>query len=243
MSKRSGASSGIEKSADGAVSKKSVEDKQSRLLNDPNPGHFSLVRAYHLADLITLMNGFCGVMSVMSSMRYIQNPYGNKEYLWASLVLMPLGLFFDFFDGKVARWRGKSSMMGQELDSLADLISFGVAPAACAFSIGMQTALDQFLLTCFVLSGLARLARFNVTTGNVPKDATGKAKYFEGLPIPTSLTITGLIGFWASRDWIQENIPYNTLFTGTILEFHPVVALFLIHGCCMVSKTLHVPKP
>ena len=124
-----------------------------------------------------------------------------------------------------------------------DQISFGVAPAACAFSIGMQTALDQFLLTCFVLSGLARLARFNVTTGNVPKDATGKAKYFEGLPIPTSLTITGLIGFWASQDWIQENIPYNTLFTGTILEFHPVVALFLIHGCCMVSKTLHVPKP
>jgi CDP-diacylglycerol--serine O-phosphatidyltransferase len=107
----------------------------------------------------------------------------------------------------------------------------------------MQTALDQLLLTCFVLSGLARLARFNVTTGNVPKDATGKAKYFEGLPIPTSLTITGLIGFWASRDWIQENIPYNTLFTGTILEFHPVVALFLVHGCCMVSKTLHVPKP
>jgi len=242
MSKRSGASSNIEKSADGAVSKK-PEDKQLRLLNDPNPGHFSLVRAYHLADLITLMNGFCGVMSVMSSMRYIQNPYGNKGYLWASLVLMPLGLFFDFFDGKVARWRGKSSMMGQELDSLADLISFGVAPAACAFSIGMQTALDQFLLTCFVLSGLARLARFNVTTGNVPKDATGKAKYFEGLPIPTSLTITGLIGFWASRDWVQENIPYNTLFTGTILEFHPVVALFLIHGCCMVSKTLHVPKP
>jgi CDP-diacylglycerol--serine O-phosphatidyltransferase len=99
-----------------------VEDKQARLLNDPNPGHFSLVRAYHLADLITLMNGFCGVMSVMSSMRYIQNPYGNKAYLWASLVLMPLGLFFDFFDGKVARWRGKSSVMGQELDSLADLV-------------------------------------------------------------------------------------------------------------------------
>jgi len=241
MSKRVGTSNGADKTA--AEPKSSPpQDKQSRLLNDPNPGHFSLVRAYHLADLITLMNGFCGVMSIMSSMRYMENPTGAQGYIWASLVLMPLGLFFDFFDGKVARWRGKSSLMGQELDSLADLISFGVAPAMCAFSLGMRTALDQLLLTCFVLAGLARLARFNVTTGNVPKDATGKAKYFEGLPIPTSLTIAGLMGYWASQGWVQHQIPYGTLMTGTILEVHPVVALFLVHACCMVSKTLHIPK-
>lgn len=123
-------------------------------------------------------------------------------------------------------------------------ISFGVAPAACAFSLGFQTPLDQLLLTVFVLSGLARLARFNVTTGNVPKDATGKAKYFEGLPIPTSLSIAGLMAFWASRDWIQDDIPYGTIGApGSLFEFHPIVGLFLIHGCCMVSKTLHVPKP
>lgn len=122
-------------------------------------------------------------------------------------------------------------------------ISFGAAPAAAAFSIGIRTPLDQLFLTCFVLAGLARLARFNVTTGNVPKDANGKAKYFEGLPIPTSLTIAGLMAFWATRDWIQEDIPYGTILQGTILEFHPIVGLFLVHGCCMLSKTLHVPKP
>lgn len=121
-------------------------------------------------------------------------------------------------------------------------ISFGVAPAACAFSLGMHTALDQLLLTCFVLAGLARLARFNVTTGNVPKDASGKAKYFEGLPIPTSLTIAGLMGFWVSRGWIQQDIPYGTIGTG-IFEFHPIVGLFLGHACCMTSKTLRIPKP
>jgi len=242
MSKRTGISnSGSVKSESSA--KPPTEDKQSRILNDPNPGHFSLVRAYHLADLITLMNGFCGVMSILSSMRYCLSPPGHTANLYAAVVLMPLGLFFDFFDGKVARWRGKSSLMGQELDSLADLISFGVAPAAFAFSVGLRTGLDQFLLTCFVLSGLARLARFNVTTGNVPKDASGKAKYFEGLPIPTSLTITSLIGFWASQGWIHDSIPFGTILPGTIFEFHPVVALFLAHGCCMVSKTLHVPKP
>ncbi|EME40218.1 hypothetical protein DOTSEDRAFT_74883 [Dothistroma septosporum NZE10] len=215
------------------------QDKQSRLLNDPNPGHFSLIRAYHLADLITLMNGFCGVMSILSSLRYIAGE--GKGNLWAALVLPYCGMFFDFFDGAVARWRKKSSLMGAELDSLADLLSFGVAPAACAFSLGMRTALDQLLLTCFVLSGLARLARFNVTTGNVPKDKNGKAKYFEGLPIPTSLGIAALMAFWASRDWINQDIPYGTIGSG-LFEVHPVIGLFLAHGCCMLSKTLHVPK-
>ncbi|RMZ06197.1 hypothetical protein D0862_04714 [Hortaea werneckii] len=220
-----------------------AQDKQARLLSSPNPGHFSMIRAYHLADLITLMNGFCGVMSIMSSMRYLISPRGQTADIWIALGFMPFGLFFDFFDGKVARWRNKSSLMGQELDSLADLISFGCAPAMCAFALGMRTYLDQFLLTCFVLSGLARLARFNVTTGNVPKDASGKAAYFEGLPIPTSLSIAALMAFWVSQSWIEENIPLGTIMQGTLLEMHPVVGLFLAHGCCMVSKTLHVPKP
>lgn len=68
------------------------------------------------------MNGFCGVMSIMSSMRYLLSPPTEKANLWLALAFMPFGLFFDFFDGKVARWRQKSSLMGQELDSLADLV-------------------------------------------------------------------------------------------------------------------------
>lgn len=118
-----------------------------------------------------------------------------------------------------------------------------MAPAACAFSVGMQTPFDQVLLTCFVVSGLARLARFNVTSDNVPHDASGKAAYFEGLPIPTSLSIAALMAFWASQDRIQSRIPFGTVMTGSILEFHPVVGLFLGHACCMLSKTLHIPKP
>lgn len=107
----------------------------------------------------------------------------------------------------------------------------------------MRTPLDQLLLTCFVLAGLARLARFNVTTASVPKDANGKAKYFEGLPIPTSLGIAALMAYWVSQDWVQGNIPLGTIAKGTILEMHPIVGLFLAHGCCMLSKTLHIPKP
>ena len=113
----------------------------------------------------------------------------------------------------------------------------------CAFAIGMRTNIDQLLLTCFVLGGLARLARFNVTTGNVPKDASGKAAYFEGLPIPTSLTIAGLMGFWVSQGWVQHKIPFGTIMQGSIFEMHPMVGLFIGHACCMISKTLHIPKP
>jgi len=72
--------------------------------------------------LISDSSGFCGIMSIFSSMRYCLGSPTNLSNLWAALALMPLGLAFDFMDGKVARWQGKSSLMGQELDSLADLV-------------------------------------------------------------------------------------------------------------------------
>ena len=72
--------------------------------------------------------GFCGFMSIISSMKYCLGPSDNYGYIWAALGFMPFGLFFDFMDGKVARWRGKSSLMGQELDSLADLVGFRTFP-------------------------------------------------------------------------------------------------------------------
>ncbi|KAK3690021.1 hypothetical protein B0T22DRAFT_499574 [Podospora appendiculata] len=216
-------------------------DKQKDLLGS-DTGHFSLIRAMHLADLITELNGLCGVLSLFSSMRYLIDP-SSLGNIYAALALIPLGLFFDFFDGKVARWRKKSSMMGQELDSLADLISFGVSPAIAAFAIGIRTPLDHLCLAFFVLCGLTRLARFNVTATTIPKDATGKARYFEGTPIPTSLALDALMAWWVSKGWIHEAIPFGTLFEGTVFEVHPVVVLFMIHGCLMTSKTLHVPKP
>jgi len=219
-----------------------IVDKQKRLLSSET-GHFSLVRAMHLADLITELNGFCGVMSIFSSMRYLLGPQDAYGNLYAALIFMPFGLFFDFMDGKVARWRKKSSLMGQELDSLADLVSFGVAPAVSAFAIGLRTPLDHVLLTFFVLCGLTRLARFNVTVQDVPKDATGKSKYFEGTPIPTTLSIVALIGYWVSQGWVLENIPWGVVGKGTFYEFHPVVGLFITSGCLMTSKSIHIPKP
>lgn len=61
-------------------------------------------------------------MSVFSSLRYCLSDGSSYYHVWLALVLLPFGLFFDFLDGRVARWRNKSSLMGQELDSLADLV-------------------------------------------------------------------------------------------------------------------------
>ena len=182
-------------------------------------------------------------MSIFSSLRYCLGSPTNHTNLWAALIFMPFGLFFDFMDGKVARWRGKSSLMGQELDSLADLISFGVSPAVSAFAIGARSPLDHLLLTFFALCGLLRLARFNVTASSVPHDASGKAKYFEGVPIPMSLSVVGVLMYWVSQDWILEQVPLGVVGVGSWYEFHPFVLLFVAHGCMMVSKTMHVPKP
>jgi CDP-diacylglycerol---serine O-phosphatidyltransferase len=200
------------------------------------------------------------VMSILSSMRYLISTPDDYTNLWLALGFMPFGLFFDFFDGKVARWRHKSSLMGQELDSLADLvrglpdaamrllmmhqISFGVSPAAVGFAIGFQTPLDQLILSFYVLCGLTRLARFNVTVAVLPKDKTGKSKYFEGIPIPFAcLTISTVLAFFVSQGWIHDGIPLGVALKGTPLEFHPSVACFLLNGCLMVSKTLQIPKP
>jgi len=119
-----------------------------------------------------------------------------------------------------------------------------VAPAAVGFAIGLQTSLDQLILSFYVLCGLTRLARFNVTVAMLPKDKTGKSKYFQGTPIPLAcLTVSAVLAIWAYRGSIHDSIPFGTVFSHTELEFHPVALLFVLNGCLMTSKTLHVPKP
>ena len=94
----------------------------------------------------------------------------------------------DALDGRIARLRGVASPMGQELDSLADIVSFGVAPAAMAFAAGLRGGWDALFLIYFVGCGISRLARYNVTASAAAAAAT-KVKYFEGFPIPTSLLL------------------------------------------------------
>ncbi|KAI9272170.1 phosphatidylserine synthase [Helicostylum pulchrum] len=210
-------------------------------LTKPTQGHFSMVRNFYLADVITLMNGVCGVQSVFSSMRYLTT--NNVRDLQTSMILMPLGMLFDFMDGRVARWRNNSSLLGQELDSLADLISFGLAPAALAFAVGMRTYLDTVALTYFVCCGIARLARYNATVALAPKDDTGKVNYFEGTPIPTSLSLVGLLSYFVYNDLYLDTLPGQIIEFAEGWEIHPLVFVYVISGTLMISKTLCIPKP
>ncbi|QEU59230.1 Cho1 [Kluyveromyces lactis] len=203
--------------------------------------HFSMIRNLHLADFITMLNGFSGFYSIVSCLRFTLT--GKPHYVQRAHFFILLGMFFDFFDGRVARLRNRSSLMGQELDSLADLISFGVAPASIAFAIGFQSTLDVLFLSFFVLCGLARLARFNVTVAQVPKDTSGKSKFFEGLPIPTTLFLVAVMAFCVHKGYITENIPFGIYGASEWYEFHPAVLAFFIQGCGMISKSLKIPKP
>jgi len=229
--------------SDGGGEVAQAQEKEAKAIAfEDDHGHFSMIRQLHLADVITEMNGFCGAMSIFTSMRYCLGESDKFSNLWLAMGFMPFGLFFDFMDGKVARWRKRSSLMGQELDSLADLISFGMAPAACAFAFGFRTLLDTLLLTFFVLCGLSRLARFNVTVQFLPKDKTGKSKYFEGTPIPTTLGIVAVMSYWLKQGWVLDNLPLGVFAKGTLIEFHPAVLIFCLHACAMVSKTVKIPK-
>jgi CDP-diacylglycerol--serine O-phosphatidyltransferase len=116
----------------------------------------------------------------------------------------------------------------------------------------MRTNLDALGLTYFVCCGLARLARFNATVALLPKDSTGKISHFEGLPIPSSLSIVALLAYTvAGRDISSvESLPLGIFQLPVPLGLHPAlgrlhgfVLLFILHGTAMVSRTLRIPKP
>jgi hypothetical protein len=95
-----------------------------------------MIRELHLADLLTLANAACGVAAVFCAMAYISNQ--SLAYFFTATALAPAAFIFDVLDGRVARSRHTHSVFGRELDSLADVISFGVAPAALGFAAGIN---------------------------------------------------------------------------------------------------------
>ena len=201
--------------------------------------HFSMLRDFHLADWFTLANAFCGTGAIFAAMRFLQD--GRTADLLVGMALIPLAFVFDALDGRIARWRKVSSTLGRELDSLADVISFGVAPAALAYACGMQGGWDWIVLSYFVGCGVSRLARYNVTAEQLSGDE-GKVKYFEGTPIPTSVVIVGLLAWLAWRDDLGAALPFGVLQLGP-WQLHPLVLVFALSGSLMISKTIRIPKP
>jgi len=198
-----------------------------------------MLREFHLADWFTLANAFCGTGAVFAAMRFLQD--GERGYLLFGMALIPLAFIFDALDGRIARWRKSSSTLGRELDSLSDVISFGVAPAALAYACGMQGGWDWLVLSYFVCCGVSRLARYNVTAEAMSGDE-GKVKYFEGTPIPTSLALVIGLAIAAGTDAIGHDLWLGQWQIGP-WQLHPLVLLFALSGSLMISKTLRIPKP
>jgi CDP-diacylglycerol--serine O-phosphatidyltransferase len=205
----------------------------------PRARRFSMIRDFHLADLFTLMNGFAGMGAVLAFMDHLVT--ASSAPFWLGVGLLPVALIMDVLDGRVARWRREASPMGQELDSLADVVSFGVAPAAMAFAAGLRGGWDAVCLVYFVGCGISRLARYNATAAEL-SEAKGKVTYFEGLPIPSSLLLAGLLAALAALGRWGEALPFGRIHLGPAI-LHPLTLIYVVHGSAMVSKTLRVPKP
>jgi CDP-diacylglycerol--serine O-phosphatidyltransferase len=199
---------------------------------------FSMIREFHLADWFTLANAVCGAGALLSIMSYLQLHEVKHVFFACSLVLA--ALIFDVLDGRIARWRKKNSVMGRELDSLADIISFGVAPAIIGYGCGMAGLYDRIVLVFFIVCGVSRLARYNITAETL-SEGTGKVQYFEGTPIPTSiflvliLAVAAWFGAVNQQLWLGEVALFG-------FKLHPLVLLFALSGSLMISR-LRIPKP
>ncbi|KAJ9116943.1 hypothetical protein QFC22_004601 [Naganishia vaughanmartiniae] len=215
----------------------SVLEEKEKLLRQYNndDGHFSLVRNFRLADLITVSNAVCGTLSIFCCIHYASltaniptAPSAEAiRTLYLAHLFPILGFGFDALDGRVARMTGGGSLLGQELDSLADLISFGVAPATLAYTLGLRLPLDIISLLFFASCGLARLARFNATVALMPKGGSGSVRYFTGIPIPSSLGLTAFMAwcvkmgkFAGAQGWVMKAVKKGILHAAAAAATH-----------------------
>jgi len=200
-----------------------------------------MLRSYTPADALTIGNAACGTIAIFLCLNYLAED--ERRFLWTAFVLLPLALVCDVLDGYVARMnRRRQSVLGADLDSLADVISFGVAPAVLGFTLGLRGGWDMLILTYFVVCGVSRLARFNVTADALSDTATGKVKYFEGTPIPTSILLVALLGVALYFGRIDDRLWFGAWQLGPAI-LHPLALVFGASGSAMISATLRVPKP
>ena len=199
---------------------------------------FSMIRSFALADVVTLGNASSGTGAIFACLAYLDEK--RPFWLWLALALLPVALICDVADGSIARWRRKHSPIGADLDSLADVVSFGVAPAVLGFTLGLRGGWDAVILLYFVGCGIARLARYNVTAASLSDDS-GKVKYYEGTPIPTSLALVLVWAVAFGQGRIGDATWLGLLQLGP-WKLHPLALMYAVSGSFMIS-TIRIPKP
>jgi CDP-diacylglycerol--serine O-phosphatidyltransferase len=160
----------------------------------PVPPEGERLKIYFLPNLLTAGNLFCGFVALTKIVEANLTPDAAGHVNWYpiqfALACILLACIFDLFDGRVARMGGRESPFGREFDSLADLISFGVAPAFLVHRVVLRQALPEeyaelgwFIASIYLICGAFRLARFNcLSVMNLP----GAGKDFLGFPIPSA---------------------------------------------------------
>jgi CDP-diacylglycerol---serine O-phosphatidyltransferase len=186
---------------------------------------------YLLPSMFTIGNMFCGYACIVHAMR-------GEFHIAAPFI--GFAMVLDMLDGRIARMTGTASDFGIELDSLADVISFGMAPAILSFTWGLQPLgrLGWAVGFLFVAAAALRLARFNIQAGSVDK------RYFVGMPSPAAAAVPAATvfaypyGFTAytdvAPDWLQQLASPLTGFATVVLAL-PVIAMVLVPALLMVS--------
>ena len=178
--------------------------------------------AYALPTLFTALNLFLGYLSILKSFEgamLAKTGYlGHNPHFELAAIVIGVAMFLDGLDGRIARLTNTVSEFGRELDSLADVITFGVAPAVLAFTTGFafvdgnlpgpyQDHLQRagyFIVFVYLLCGAARLARFNIQVNPVPTNpGHPDKKYFVGLPIPSAAVMVAAVVYAAGSAPIE----------------------------------------
>ena len=199
---------------------------QTPLNPRPDEAQTPKVKIYFLPNLLTAGNLTCGFVALT---RIVEADISTGIYTQIKQALIYIGLafVFDLFDGRVARMGGRESPFGREFDSLADLVSFGVAPAFLVHRIVLKDVFvihpefGWFIASIYLICGAFRLARFNCL-------GSGSAKEFLGFPIPSAAglvcSLTYLMIWWDEKGFSKRNLKFAL----------PVLMLFL--SWMMVSE-------
>lgn len=175
----------------------------------PGPERRRRRAAYALPTLFTAGNIFLGFVAIMKAfqgaMSAMAGNIGPNGHFDLAARAIGFAFILDGLDGRIARMTNTTSDFGRELDSLADVITFGIAPAVLAFAWGVEFSsaelfrehllrLGYFVSFLFLLCGAARLARFNIQKNPIPKNpGRPDRKYFVGLPIPAAAAMVGAV--------------------------------------------------
>ncbi len=212
----------------------SKQSWQDRLIDPRSPDRRPRRAAYALPTLFTAGNVFLGfyalIESFQGSMSMVSDAAAAPHHFQSAAVAIGWSVFLDGLDGRIARLTNTVSEFGKEMDSLADSMSFGIAPAVLAFTWGVQFvdpsinsrilenlhSAGYFVAFLFLLCGAARLARFNIQKNPIPKNpGRPDRKYFVGLPIPAGASAVVAVIYAAGSEPIHNWI-LSTLWLGLL---------------------------